>query len=150
VTAPSGDGHVANVADSNDRELWSVLVALEPLDSRKWTYLDLRDRTFHVDDMLQDSWSSGERALIEVAQSLWNDGKVDLGYLACALGPKHLQAVIDATAIRAGQPLASDTRGAIRRIAAVTIRAGRVGRDGGLVRDPAPSIQRTRRRELEL
>jgi len=108
-----------------DRELWAVLVALEPLDNRKWDYLDLHRRTFHAEEMLEESWSSGERALIQVAQSLWNDGTVDLGYIACALGPKHLQAVIDATAIRAGQPLSSDTRSAIRRIAAVTLRSGR-------------------------
>ena len=136
---------------SNDRELWAVLVALEPLDSRKWDYLDLQRRTFHAERMLQESWSSGERALIEVAQSLWNDGRVDLGYIACALGPKHLQAVLDATAIRAGQPLASDTRSAIHRISAMELRRGGsrpVGRDEPSRethtpdRDQQPSLER--------
>lgn len=114
----------AGVDVMSDRELWAVLIALEPLDSRKWDYLDLRHRTFQAEQMLEEPWSSGERALIEVAQSLWNAGRVDLGYLACALGPKHLQAVVDATAIRAGQPLASDTRSAIGRVAAVELRRG--------------------------
>jgi hypothetical protein len=108
----------------NDRELWAVLVALEPLDSRKWHYLDLQARTFHAEEMLDELWSSGERALIEVAQSLWNDGRVDLGYLACSLGPRNLQAVLDATAIRAGQPLASDTATAIRRVGGALLRQG--------------------------
>ena len=114
----------ADQADPGDRELWAVLVALEPLDSRKWEYLDTQRRTFHADAMLEESWSSGERVLIEVAQSLWNDGKVDLGYIACALGPRHIQAVLDATAIRAGQPLVSDTRAAIIRASASTLRRG--------------------------
>ena len=56
-----------------DRELLAVQVALEPLD----------DRT-------------------DVAASLWNTGNVDLGYIACALGGRPLQAVLDATAVRAG------------------------------------------------
>ena len=99
-----------------DRELLAVLVALEPRDSRKWDYLDLQRRTFHADAMLEQSWSSGERALIEVAQSLWNDGKVDLGYIACALDGRHLQAVLDATAVRAGQDLHSNTSRAVARL----------------------------------
>ena len=121
MTTPTPGGPVDV---GNDRELWAVLVALEPLDSRKWDYLDLQRRTFDAEQMLQEPWSSGERALIEVAQSLWNDGRVDLGYVACALGPRHLQAVLDATAIRAGQPLASDTRSAIGRVSAAALRRG--------------------------
>ena len=85
-----------------DRELLAVLVALEPLDDRKWDYLNLRERTFLSDRMLQEPWSSGERILVDVAASLWNTGTVDLGYIACALSDRHLQAVIDATAMRAG------------------------------------------------
>jgi hypothetical protein len=111
MTAPS----YTDVGD--DRELWAVVVALEPLDSRKWDYLDLRRRTFQAEATLEEPWSSGERVLIQVAQSLWNDGKVDLGYIACALSLPYLQAVVDATAIRAGQPLTSDSGAAIRRIA---------------------------------
>jgi hypothetical protein len=107
-----------------DRELWAVLVALEPLDSRKWDYLDLQRRTFQTEAMLDESWSSGEHVLIQVAQSLWNDGKVDLGYIASALGGQHLQVIIDAVAIRAGQPLRSDTGAAITRISATTLRRG--------------------------
>ena len=127
--------------DPGDRELWAVIVALEPLDSRKWDYLDLQRRTFQAEAMLEESWSSGERALIEVAQSLWNDGRVDLGYLACALGPKHLQAVLDATAIRAGQPLASDTRSAISRVSAMTLRRGsRPTREEPAWREPELSL----------
>jgi hypothetical protein len=102
--------------DPGDRELWAVLVALEPLDSRKWDYLDLHHRTFHAEQMLEESWSSGERALIEVAQSLWNEGRVDLGYIACALDGRHLQAVLDATAIRAGHDLHSNTSRAVARL----------------------------------
>ena len=100
-----------------DRELFAVLVALEPLDGRKWDYLNLTDRSFHADRMLEEqSWSSGERVLIQVAASLWNTGTVDLGYIACALGERHLQAVIDATALRAGQNLTSNVDLAVARI----------------------------------
>jgi len=100
-----------------DRELLAVLVALEPLDDRKWDYLNLRQRTFNAEQMLQEPWSSGERVLIDVAASLWNTGTVDLGYIACALGGRHLQAVIDATALRAGQDLTSNIDLAVARIA---------------------------------
>jgi hypothetical protein len=99
-----------------DRELLAVLVALEPLDDRKWDYLDLQQRTFHSERMLQEPWSSGERTLIDVAASLWNTGTVDLGYIACALGGRHLQAVLDATAIRAGHDLTSNVSRAVARI----------------------------------
>lgn len=111
-----------------DRELLAVLAALEPLDDRKWHYLDLQQRTFRNEDMLEQSWSSGERALIQVAQSLWNDGRVDLGYIATALGGRHLQAVLDATALRAGQDLHSNTAAAL----------GRIGGSGPRSREHAP------------
>lgn len=101
---------------NNDREVLAVLVALEPLDDRKWAYLDLGRRTFEADAMLDQPWSSGERALIQVAASLWNTGTVDLGYIATALGGRHLQAILDATAIRAGHNISSNTDLAIRRI----------------------------------
>ena len=92
-----------------DRELLAVLVALEPLDDRKWGYVSLTDRTFLSDRMLDEqSWSSGERILIDVAASLWNIGTVDLGHIACALSGRHPQAVMDATAIRSGQNLSSN------------------------------------------
>ena len=109
-----------------DRELLAVLVALEPLDDRKWGYVNLTDRTFHADRMLDEhSWSSGERVLIDVAASLWNTGSVDLGYIACALSDRPLQAVIDATALRVGHNLTSNVDRAIARIAAAArIRAG--------------------------
>jgi hypothetical protein len=66
--------------------------------------------------MLEEPWSSGERTLIDVAASLWNTGTVDLGYIACALGGRHLQAVLDATAIRAGHDLSSNMNRAVARI----------------------------------
>ena len=103
-----------------DRELLAVLVALEPLDDRKWDYLNLRERTFLSDRMLQEPWSSGERILVDVAASLWNTGTVDLGYIACALSGPHLQAVIDATAVRAGHELTSNVSRAVARINQVT------------------------------
>ena len=110
-----------------DRELLVVLVALEPLDDRKWDYLNLTDRTFHADRMIDEqSWSSGERILIDVAASLWNTGTVDLGYIACALGDRHLQAVIDATALRAGHNLTSN----IDRAVALIGTQARTGLDG--------------------
>lgn len=100
-----------------DRELLAVLVALEPVDDRKWDYLNLSDRTFQADRMLEEhSWSSGECVLIDVAASLWNTGTVDLGYIACALSDRHLQAVIDATAMRAGHDLTSNVDRAVARI----------------------------------
>ena len=61
-----------------DRELLAVLVALEPLDDRKWDYLRLSERTFHPDHMLQEPRSSRERVLINDAASLWDTGTVDL------------------------------------------------------------------------
>jgi hypothetical protein len=101
----------------DDRELWSVLVALQPLDDRKWRSLELIRRTFETDAMLNEPWSSGERVLVEVAASLWNTGRVDLGYIACALGDRHLQAVIDAVAVRAGREVRSDVTQAVARVA---------------------------------
>ena len=108
-----------------DRELLAVLVAVEPLDDRKWDYLNLRERTFHADRMLQEPWSSGERALIDVAASLWKTRTVDLGYIATALGGRHRQAVIDATDIRAGRDLTSNVR---RAVASIT-QAAAIGRE---------------------
>jgi hypothetical protein len=100
---------------SDDRELLAVLVALEPLDDRKWHYLDLEHRTFDSAGMLEQPWSSGERVLVEVAASLWNTGKVDLGYIASGMGGRHFQAVVDALAVRAGHSFASTPDSAIRR-----------------------------------
>ncbi|MDQ3028995.1 MAG: hypothetical protein M3R09_02975 [Actinomycetota bacterium] len=100
---------------SDDRELCAVLVALEPLDDRKWDYLDLARRTFNADGMLAEPWSSGERVLVEVAASLWDTGRVDLGYVASAMGGRHFQAVVDALAVRAGHGFASTPDIAIRR-----------------------------------
>ena len=100
----------------DDRELLAVLVALEPLDDRKWEYLDFARRTFDADGMLAEPWSSGERVLVEVAASLWDAGRVDLGYVACAMGGRHFQAVVDALAVRAGHGFASTPDIAIRRV----------------------------------
>lgn len=100
----------------DDRELWSVLVALQPLDDRKWRYLDPIRRTFDAEAMLTQPWSSGERVLVEVAASLWNTGTVDVGYIACAVGDRHLQAVIDAVAVRAGREVRSDVTQAVARV----------------------------------
>lgn len=106
-----------------DRELLAVLVALEPLDDRKWDYLNLRERTFHAYQMQEVPWSSGERILVDVAASLWNTGTVDLGYIACALSGPNLQAVIDATAVRAGHDLTSNVNRAVaRNISQATVR----------------------------
>lgn len=85
----------------DDREMWAVLVALEPLDDRKWRYVDLARRTFDSNRCLQEPWSSGERVLV-----------------ACALGGRHLQAVVDAVAVRAGHSVASDASAALRRVSA--------------------------------
>jgi hypothetical protein len=100
----------------DDRELLAVLVALEPLDDRKWDYLDVERRTFDSDAMLDQPWSSGERVLVEVAASLWNAGRVDLGYVASGMGGRHFQAVIDALAVRSGQSFASTPDTAIERV----------------------------------
>jgi hypothetical protein len=81
-----------------------------------WDYLNLRDRTFDADGLLDEPLGSGERVLVEAAASLWNTGKVDVGYIACAMGGCHLQAIIDAIAIQGGQTLASDADRAIARI----------------------------------
>mgnify|MGYP000111893907 CR=1 FL=1 len=99
----------------DDRELLAVLVALEPLDDRKWDYLDLARRTFDADGMLAEPWSSGERVLVEVAASLWDTGRVDLGYIASGMGGRHFQAVVDALSVRAGHSFASAPDTAIRR-----------------------------------
>lgn len=100
---------------TDDRELCAVLIALEPLDDRKWDFLDLARRTFDANGMLAEPWSSGERVLIEVAASLWDTGRVDLGYVASAMGGRHFQAVVDALAVRAGHSFASTPDIAIRR-----------------------------------
>jgi len=124
--------------DSDDRELWAVLVALEPLDDRKWNYVDLTRRTFDAERCLEEPWSSGERVLVEVAASLWNSGRVDLGYIACAMGGRHLQAVVDAVAIRAGQDVTSDIDTAVSRVG--NSRRPAVSRPTG----PRADLRRTR------
>lgn len=101
---------------TEDREMLAVLVALEPLDDRKWHYLDLTGRTFDAQGMLDEPWSSGERVLVEVAASLWDTGRVDLGYIASGMGGRHFQAVVDALAVRAGHSFASTPDTAIRRV----------------------------------
>ncbi len=131
---------------NDDRELWAVLVALEPLDNRKWDYLDLTRRTFDAEGLLSQPWSSGERVLVEVAASLWNTGKVDLGYIASAMGGRHFQAIVDALAVRAGHGFASHTDTAIRRVAGDTLPARdepRRTRTGPTVggRDRTPPVQ---------
>lgn len=131
-----------------DRELLAVLVALEPLDDRKWDYLNLRERTFHSERMLQASWSSGERVLIDVAVSLWNTGPVDLGYIACALGGRHLQAVLDATAVRAGHDLSSNMNRAVARISLGAARSSEVSRrpsEGSVIGTVEPPAHRQSR-----
>lgn len=100
---------------TDDGELLAVLVALDPLDDRKWHYLNLERRTFDAAGMLDQPWSSGERVLVEVAASLWDTGKVDLGYIASGMGGRHFQAVVDALAVRAGHSFASTPDSAIRR-----------------------------------
>lgn len=124
----------------DDRELLAILVALEPLDDRKWNYLNLTDRTFHADRMIDEqSWSSGERILIDVAASLWNTGTVDLGYIACALSDRHLQAVIDATALRAGHNLTSNIDRAVAHIGTqARPSVGRERRPSPQACEPAP------------
>jgi hypothetical protein len=128
-----------------DRELLAVLVALEPLDDRKWDYLDLRQRTFHSERMLEEPWSSGERTLIDVAASLWNTGTVDLGYIACALGGRHLQAVLDATAVRAGHELSSNMNRAVARISPGADRSSKAPRrltEGPVIGPVKPPVHR--------
>jgi len=134
---------------TEDRELCAVLVALEPLDDRKWHYLDLEHRTFDADGMLAEPWSSGERVLVEVAASLWDTGKVDLGYVACAMGGRHFRAVVDALAVRAGHGFASTPDIAIRRVLGGNRSASPdrcTARDPSLPKQPA----RERPRSLDL
>lgn len=130
-----------NGLDGDDRQLWAVLVALEPLDARKWRYVDLARRTFDAERCLQQPWSSGERALVEVAASLWSSGTVDLGHIACAIGGRHFQAVVDAIAIRAGHSVASDADAAVRRVASARLPATHGTRD-------IPDGHQVRRRAL--
>jgi hypothetical protein len=137
-----------------DRELWAVLVALEPLDDRKWRYLDLTRRTFDADGLLAEPWSSGERVLVEVAASLWDTGLVDLGYIACAIGGRHFQAIIDALAVRAGHSFTSQPDSAGTRIAAHSRRererpTRQPDRARALRRDPAPPPHRRGRDGIE-
>ncbi len=139
---------------SADRELWAVLVALEPLDDRKGRYLDLQRRTFDAEGLLAQPWSSGERVLVEVAASLWNDGKVDLGYIACAIGGRHFQAIIDALAVRSGHSIASHTDTAVSRVAAGAMRSSELRASGRQrIRDRQPEVTppvHERSRGLEL
>jgi hypothetical protein len=124
---------------TDDRELLAVLVALEPLDHRKWDYLDLDRRTFDAQGMLEQPWSSGDRVLVEVAASLWNTGKVDLGYIASAMGGRQFQAFVDALAVRAGHSFASTPDSAIRRLFGETTQ-----RAGGPMRPVTSELTRDR------
>ena len=138
--------------DSDDREMWAVLVALEPLDARKWHYVDLTRRTFDAERSLEQPWSSRERVVVEVAPSLWSSGTVDLGYIASAIGGRHFQAVVDAVAIRAGRSVTSDADTAVRRVATARIPAPDRTRDvraGHQVRPAAlpPAARPARARE---
>jgi hypothetical protein len=121
---------------TDDRELLAVLVALEPLDDRKWHYLDLEHRTFDSAGMLEQPWSSGEHVLVEVAASLWDTGRVDLGYIASGMGGRHFQAVVDALAVRAGHSFASTPDSAIRRV--LGDRTGHPEAPAHTVREPKP------------
>lgn len=93
-----------------DREVLAVLVALQPLEQdvrleRVFARLAQR-REFDVEEVLDNGWSSGERVLIEWAGALWNGtGRVDIGYVACALGDQFRHAALGALAARSGRPL---------------------------------------------
>lgn len=64
--------------------------------------------SIHFQRMLEAAWSSGERALLELAAHLWNSGQVsviDLDYLLRALSDEWLAVALAAMAARHGAPL---------------------------------------------
>lgn len=84
-----------------DAELGSVLVALGPIDDRKWNYLRLASREFDAEAMLDNGWSTGEYVLIQLAHILWTgNGDIDLGYLVTMLDGQFFRAAMDAIAVR--------------------------------------------------
>jgi hypothetical protein len=77
-------------------------------DARAWSHVSLDGSSIRWDAILADgTWSSGERALLEVGQALWDSqGTVDLAYVFTCLDDPALQVVVDAiTALRAGAPI---------------------------------------------
>jgi hypothetical protein len=89
-----------------DRELVSVLIALDPLGDRISHAIRPAARSCDFDELRANGWSSGERILIDVAEALWTGRPVsiDLAYLA-TLSDSFLLAALDAMACYRGKPL---------------------------------------------
>ena len=96
------------IGSDHDREMLAVLVALAPLGSRTSFAIDIRARDCDFAALRRIGWSSGERALIELASALWKGhGDVDLGYICASLDGRFFQAAIDAMAVYRGKDLES-------------------------------------------
>jgi hypothetical protein len=89
-----------------DRELVSVLIALDPLGDRISHAICPAARTCDFAALREQGWSSGERILIDVAEALWTGRPVsiDLAYLA-SMSDSFLLAALDAMACYRGKPL---------------------------------------------
>ena len=82
----------------------AVLYLLEqafPNESRVWSYVDAKNWSIDFDRMLEEgAWSGGERILLEVAASLFDDeSKVSLWEAGVRVGKQHWPLVMEALAI---------------------------------------------------
>ena len=86
--------------DAGWRSALTILLGSPQLakDGRVWQHIDLKNREIHFDKMLDDhTFSSGERTLIELAASLFNnDVKVNLWESISRLDDRSARLVVSA------------------------------------------------------
>ena len=93
------------LADSAWRAALHLLTAnLFALDRRVWAHVDLDQAGIDFDAILAESWSSGERRLLEAAASLFGaehpTGLVDLTELAGGVDDTNWRLLVGALALR--------------------------------------------------
>jgi hypothetical protein len=92
---------------SDDRELAATLHVLDAptLHQRTQRHVDTAKRTIDFEAMLAEPWSPGERALIDVACSLWGRPDIADGRLSDVLyriDRDSYERVLDAIQLRRG------------------------------------------------
>ncbi len=95
------------VVDARDRELAATLhvLAAPSLAGRVETHVDLAERGIDFQALLEQPWSAGEQALIEIACTLWGHTDIAdarLADLVFTLDDPHHERVLQAIQIRRG------------------------------------------------
>lgn len=79
----------------------TYLLATPLLGRRAAAFIDFERHEIHFEEMLAESWSSGERVMISAAYDLFNGGgHCTLDELVSTLDERNLEHVIEAIAIR--------------------------------------------------